>query len=62
MTERVPFDKLICPGGQYVHTLNGMPFRTSDGVHLEPYAGQLFARTQLPQIIAWLRQPVLAMS
>ncbi|MGZ6870329.1 MAG: hypothetical protein ACXVHI_08520 [Frankiaceae bacterium] len=29
-----------------------------DGVHLQPLAGQMFVRQQLPQVLAWLRTPV----
>lgn len=58
LTTMVPFAQLICPGGAFVRTRDGQPFRTPDGVHLEPYAGALFTRVQLPGVLGWLRRPV----
>ncbi|MBV9661412.1 MAG: hypothetical protein JO337_09665 [Acidimicrobiales bacterium] len=59
ITELVPFRDLVCPGDQYTHSLNGITLRTSDGVHMEPYAGQLFVQHLWPQIAQWLGAPAL---
>jgi peptidoglycan/LPS O-acetylase OafA/YrhL len=62
VTELVPFRDLVCPGGHYEQSLNGITLRTSDGVHMEPYAAQLFVQHLWPQVSAWLMAPVLAPS
>jgi peptidoglycan/LPS O-acetylase OafA/YrhL len=59
VTELVPFRDLVCPGGQYEQYLNGYRLRTSDGVHMEPYAGSLFVGQLWPQISHWLSQPAV---
>ena len=59
VTELVPFSDLVCPGGQFQRTLNGRYLRTDDGVHMEPYAGQLFVARLMPQIQSWLAESVL---
>jgi len=58
-TEMVPLADLVCPGGQYVQTLSGVPLRTSDGVHFASLAGRLFTQQLLPGIVSWLRQPAV---
>jgi hypothetical protein len=58
-TETVPLADLLCPGGQYVQSITGVPLRTSDGVHFAPLAGRLFAQQLLPGILAWLHQPAV---
>jgi hypothetical protein len=57
VSETVAFDRLICPGGRYQQTRDGQELREPDGIHLERYAGEVFARTQLPEIVRWLRDP-----
>jgi peptidoglycan/LPS O-acetylase OafA/YrhL len=57
--EMVPLADLICPGGQYVASISGVPLRTSDGVHFQPLAGRLFVQQLLPGIVTWLRQPAV---
>ena len=59
VTELVPFSDLVCPGGQFQRTMNGRTLRTDDGVHMEPYAGQLFVARLMPQVQSWLAAPVL---
>jgi peptidoglycan/LPS O-acetylase OafA/YrhL len=59
VTELVPFADLVCPGGQFQRTMSGRTLRTDDGVHMEPYAGQLFVTRLMPQIQSWLAAPVL---
>jgi len=54
----VALDTLLCPGGNYLDSVGGVPLRYGDGVHLQPLAGQMFVRQQLPQVLAWLRTPV----
>jgi len=58
ITELVPFSDLVCPGGQFQQTMNGRTLRTDDGVHMEPYAGQLFVSRLMPQVQSWLAQTV----
>jgi peptidoglycan/LPS O-acetylase OafA/YrhL len=53
----VPLAGLLCPNGQYVASIAGVPLRTSDGVHFSSLAGRLFVQQQLPSLLAWLRQP-----
>ena len=59
ISELVPFSDLVCPGGQFQRTMNGRTLRTDDGVHMEPYAGQLFVAKLMPQVQSWLAAPVL---
>ena len=54
-TEMVDFAGMVCPGDQFERSRNGIPLRTSDGVHMEPYAGQLFVQQLLPGVATWTR-------
>jgi len=56
----VPLAALICPNGQYVSSIAGVGLRTSDGVHFQSLAGELFVQDELPSIFSWLRQPAVA--
>jgi hypothetical protein len=60
VTRTLPFDQLVCPGGKFERKRDGHDLRSADGVHLEPYAGELFARTLLPDAVRWVRTPVYA--
>jgi len=60
VAQMVPFADLLCPGGQFVRSVQGVGLRTSDGVHLQRLAGRLFVQQQLPPLLAWLRQPAPA--
>jgi hypothetical protein len=57
VTEIVPFADLVCPQGVYQPTMNGVTLRTSDGVHMEPYAGDLFDQKLMPQVVSWVSTP-----
>ncbi len=59
-TTMVPLADLVCPNGQYVASIAGVPLRISDGVHFQPLAGRLFVQDELPPLLAWLRQPAVA--
>jgi hypothetical protein len=55
----VPLAAMLCPNGQYVGSISGVPLRISDGVHFQPLAGRLFVQDLLPSILTWLRQPAV---
>jgi hypothetical protein len=41
----------VCPGGQYMATLGGVPLRGSDGVHFTVEGGEYLARSILPVLV-----------
>jgi hypothetical protein len=60
VTRTLAFDELICPHETFQRTRDGRPLRQPDGIHLEPYAGDLFARALLPPLLSWTRTPIYA--
>jgi hypothetical protein len=56
----VDLDAAACPGGKFVTTLHGVPFRTSDGVHFTYAGGALVASQIMPGIVAAGRAQIAA--
>jgi hypothetical protein len=45
-------DGLLCPGGKYSATVNGVVARMADGVHITVAGGEMLAAKLGPQLVA----------
>jgi lysophospholipase L1-like esterase len=48
----VNLNKIVCPGGTYTSTMNGVVVRRTDGVHFTTPGGELLAPKLMPPIVA----------
>jgi SGNH domain (fused to AT3 domains) len=46
----IDLNKMLSPGGSYAATVDGVPVRQSDGIHVSIAGGQLLQRAILPEI------------
>ena len=46
----IDFEAMVCPGGQYVTGIDGVPLRY-DGIHIDPAAGPYLTPRLLPDIV-----------
>ena len=46
----IDFEAMVCPGGQYVAGIDGVPLRY-DGIHIDPAAGPYLTPRLLPDIV-----------